>query len=115
MSDSAVQFDQDMRSAFKDLFNEVRAILLSIDQMVETKKPRITTYSDKNGGICHLRTTATGVDMGYLKGASFDDKHHLLTGTSKKMRVHRLPADQPLNEVAVRFYLEQARRLNLKS
>lgn len=113
MSATTLQFDKDMASEFKDLFNRVRAILLSISDIVETKKPRITTYSDKNGGICHLRTTATGVDMGYLKGAKFNDKYQVLTGTSKKMRVHSLLADQALDELVLRFYIDQACGLNV--
>ena len=68
-----MQFDKDIASEFKDLFLRAREILLSYDGIVETKKERITSYSNENGGICHMRTMPYGVDFGFLKGAKCRD------------------------------------------
>ncbi len=107
------QFDKDIESEFHDMFNTLRGILLATEGMIETKKPRITTYSDLNGGVCHMRTTAIGVDIGYLKGALFEDKFDLLTGSGKKMRVHKLYGKTALDFQAIDYYLQQAQRLNI--
>jgi hypothetical protein len=58
-----MQFDIDILSQNKDLFLEARALLLSFDGVLEARKVRITTYSDKNGGICHMRTMPYGIDI----------------------------------------------------
>ena len=115
MNTNQTQFDKDMASEFSALFLQIRDILLSFDDIVETKKPRITTYSDPNGGICHMRTTAKGVDIGYLKGAQMDDKFNQLTGKTKKMRVQTIPSHANLNESIIRDYINQGIMLNRKN
>lgn len=90
-----MQFSIDMKSEFKMLFNSARKILLEDYNLKETKKDRITTYSDDIGGICHMRTMQHGIDIGFLKGARMNDEHKLLTGSGKVMRV------LPINELNV--------------
>ncbi|MEM7119043.1 MAG: hypothetical protein AAF614_41880 [Chloroflexota bacterium] len=80
--------------------------------MTETQKERITTYSDTNGSICHMRTTKTGVDIGYLKGAKLIDRFGLLQGKTKKMRVQKLLSADELNKEAVLDYITQSMLLN---
>ena len=82
-----MQFYKDIQSPFKELFFEARALLLSYDGIIETKKERITTYGDNNGGICHMRTMPYGIDFGFLKGAKMEDRYGALTGKGKKLRV----------------------------
>jgi len=50
-----VQFDIDINSKHKELFLDARKLLFTYE-LVENKKERITTYSDENGGVCHMRT-----------------------------------------------------------
>ncbi len=99
-----MQFDTDLQSPHKDLFMLLRNILIEVG-LEETKKERITTYSYKGGGVCHMRTMSYGVDIGFLKGVQFEDKYHALTGKSKKMRVLAL---EMFKEEWVRYYLKQA-------
>lgn len=106
-----MQFDKDLASPHKDLFLEAREFLLSFEGIQETKKERITTYSNHKGGICHMRTMSYGIDLGFLKGAKMEDKLGLLTGKGKAIRV--LP-QKVLDEIAVRYYLEQAIEINSK-
>ncbi|MEM7333134.1 MAG: DUF1801 domain-containing protein [Chloroflexota bacterium] len=112
MDSKKTQFDKDMQSEFKALFLQVRGIVMSIEGVVELKKERITTYSDANGGLCHVRTTKDGVDIGYLKGAQFHDKFGCLTGKTKKMRVQSLRAAEPIDEESIHYYLQEGIRLN---
>ena len=105
-----MQFDKDLQSAFKDLFLEARQILLSYEGIVETKKERITTYSNKKGGICHMRTMPYGVDFGFLKGAKMKDKCEVLTGKGKDKRV--LPQKAELDEEVIKYYINQAIEIN---
>ena len=106
-----MQYDKDLQSPHKDLFLQAREFLLSFDGIIETKKERITTYSNKKGGICHMRTMSYGIDFGFLKGAKMEDKLGLLTGKGKAIRV--LPQKE-LNKTAVEYYLKQALAINSK-
>ena len=100
-----MQFDSDMASSNRDLFISVRQHLLSYEGMIETKKPRITTYSHGKGGICHMRTMAHGVDIGFLKGAKMQDQYARLTGNGKAMRI--LPLAQ-FEAGVIDYYIAQA-------
>lgn len=105
-----MQFEKDINSVHKDLFFQARSLLLAIDGIIETKKLRITTYSNENGGICHMRTMPYGVDFGFLKGAKMDDKYGLLTGKGKAIRV--LPQRESLDDEIVKYYIYQAIEIN---
>lgn len=106
-----MQFDKDLQSEFKDLFLKAREQLLSYEGIVETRKERITTYSNDKGGICHLRTMPYGIDFGFLKGAKMRDELGLLTGEGKAIRV--LPQKE-LNNEAIDYYIKQAIEINAK-
>ncbi len=105
-----MQFEKDMQSEWTHLFVQARAILLSYETIVETKKERITTYSNKKGGICHMRTMPYGVDFWFLKGAKMEDKYNMLTGKGKAIRI--LPQKGELNEEIIRHYIDQAIEIN---
>ncbi len=104
-----MQYDTDIQSLHKELFLQARELLLSYEGMIETKKPRITTYAVPGGGVCHMRTMPYGIDFGFLKGAKMEDKLNLLTGNGKAMRV--LPVRGDLNEENARYYIDQAMSL----
>ncbi len=107
-----MQFEIDLASEHREMFQKARSLLLKQDGLIETKKPRITTYSNANGGICHLRTMPHGIDFGFLKGARMRDERGLLTGKGKTLRVLSLQVfDRPI----VEYYLEQAIALNGKN
>ncbi len=105
------QFNKDITSEHKELFLKARKYLLSFENMIETKKERITTYSNEKGGICHMRTMPHGIDFGFLKGAKMEDKLNLLKGTGKVMRV--LPL-KTFNDATINYYISQAIEINNK-
>lgn len=104
-----MQFDIDMMSEHKDLFMAARTMLIDSYGLAETKKDRITTYSDMNGGICHMRTMKHGIDFGFLKGARMEDKYGLLTGTGKVMKILSL---RSIDANCIKYYLDQALKIN---
>lgn len=104
-----MQYNKDLQSDHKDLFLQVRAFLLGHNGMQETKKSRITTYSNPRGGICHLRTMPQGIDIGFLKGAKMEDELGLLQGDGRAMRV--LPLKE-FNQEVIEYYLNQAIDIN---
>ncbi len=106
-----MQYDKDLQSEHKDLFLQARDFLLSFEGVIETKKERITTYSNREGGICHMRTMSYGIDFGFLKGAKMKDELGLLIGKGKVMRV--LPQKE-LDKSVVEYYTKQAIEINLK-
>ena len=103
--ESELQFDKDMASPHRELFESARAFLLSYDGVTETKKPRITTYGTLYGGICHMRTMPNGIDIGFLKGVRLNDRFEALKGKGKTMRVLSL---EKMDICLVQYYLEQA-------
>ncbi|MEZ8826674.1 hypothetical protein AB6E04_20155 [Vibrio amylolyticus] len=105
-----MQYDKDIQSDHKALFGLVRNLMIEHFKFVETRKQRITTYSNSNGGICHMRTTKEGLDIGFLKGARMTDTHLRLVGTGKVMRV--LPV-KAFDLAIITHYLEQAVSINL--
>ena len=106
-----MQFDIDLKSVYKNLFLDVRRLLLSNPEIIETKKKRITTYSNKKGGICHLRTMDHGIDLGFLKGVQLEDKLSLLHGNGKTVRVISLKG---YHEIVINYYIDQALEMNNK-
>ena len=106
-----MQYDKDLKSEHKELFLEAREFLLSFEGILETKKERITTYSNQKGGICHMRTMPYGIDFGFLKGAKMEDNLGLLTGNGKAIRILQ---QKELNKKAVEYYIKQAIELNSK-
>lgn len=105
-----MQFEKDLDSEFKDLFLQARELLLSYKGILETKKNKITTYSNEKGGVCHLRTMPYGVDFGFLKGAKMVDKDGTLTGNGKAIRVLSQKAN--LDEDLIRYFINQAIEIN---
>jgi hypothetical protein len=91
------------------MFHQAREYLLSIDGIVEQQKPRITTYSNANGGICHLRTMPHGIDIGFLKGARMSDPDNRLTGKGKILRVLSL---RRFDREVIAGFVDQALLLN---
>ncbi|MGB5821775.1 MAG: hypothetical protein WBG90_19990 [Saonia sp.] len=106
-----MQYDKDIRSKHKQLFFEAREFLLSFDGIRETKKERITSYSNDKGGICHMRTMPYGIDFGFLKGAKMEDKLDILTGKGKAIRVL---SQKILCKETIKYYLDQAIEINSK-
>jgi hypothetical protein len=106
-----MQYEKDLQSEHQELFLQVRDFLLTFAGIVETKKERITTYSNEKGGICHMRTMPDGIDFGFLKGAKMEDDLGLLTGKGKAIRVL---SQKKLNKKAVEYYLKQAIEINSK-
>ncbi len=105
-----MQFEKDLKSEFKNLFLQAREILLSYEGIIETKKDRITTYSNSKGGICHMRTMPYGIDFGFLKGAKMEDKDGALVGNGKAIRV--LPQKEKLNVELIKYFINQAIQIN---
>lgn len=106
-----MQYDKDLESEHKNLFLQAREFLLSFDGIIETKKERITTYSNEKGGICHMRTMPYGIDFGFLKGVKMEENFGLLTGKGKAIRV--LPQKE-LDKKTVEYYIKQAIEINSK-
>ncbi len=66
-----MQYQKDLSSEHKDLFPEVRKVLLGIAFVREIRKDKITTYTVRGACLCHIRTMPHGVDTGFLKRAFY--------------------------------------------
>lgn len=105
-----MQYAKDLQSVHSKLFLEARRFLLSYEGIQETKKERITSYSNDKGGICHLRTMPYGIDFGFLKGVKLNDEYGLLSGKGKTLRI--LSQKKSLDKKVLQYYLEQALEIN---
>lgn len=104
-----LQFEKDIASLHSDMFAQARNMLIGDYKLTETRKPRITTYSDEHGGICHMRSMPDGLDIGFLKGVKMDDPQKRLVGRGKLLRVlsfHKFDAK------IARDFLDQAIAIN---
>jgi len=99
------QFKLDLQSEHHDLFQQAPECLLSFEGVREARKPRITTYSHNNSGICHLRSMSDGIDIEFLKGTKFIDTSGRLTGESRAIRLLSLRRSE---RRTVTYYLLQA-------
>lgn len=104
-----MQFNKDIESEHRFLFLQVREYFLSFMDIEETKKKRITSYSNAHGVICHLRTMPNGVDIGFAKGVQMNDPEHLLIGKGKAIRVLKLVS---FKHQTIDFFFQQALQLN---
>ncbi|NQZ84413.1 MAG: DUF1801 domain-containing protein [Nanoarchaeales archaeon] len=105
------QFEKDLESSSKNLFLDIREVLLSYPQMLELQKSIITTFADDNGPICNMRTMKQTVEITFLKGIKMKDRFKLLTGTGREMRsliMHK--ADTEI----LKYYIDQAVAINSK-
>lgn len=105
------QFQNDLESNQKNLFLQIREVLLSYKQMMELQKSIITTYANDNGPICNMRTMGKQVEITFLKGIKLKDKYKLLSGTGKEMRSMTL---SEFDEELLEYYIDQAVVINSK-
>ncbi|MFK7844701.1 MAG: DUF1801 domain-containing protein [Rhodothermales bacterium] len=104
-----MQFDIEMRSKHKDLFLEIRDVLLSFDGVREKINTRSVCYHTSQGGLCHLKTTNDGVDVGFFRGIRMEDAYNMLWGAGKSKKFISL---QAMNEEALVYYVVQALEIN---
>lgn len=104
-----LQFEKDLASQHRELFEQARNFLVIEHEFMEKRKPRITTYSNAHGGICHMRTMPHGIDFGFLKGSKMNDPEDLLQGSGKLVRVLPLAHFDTQN---IRYFINQAVAIN---
>ncbi|MDB2384219.1 DUF1801 domain-containing protein [bacterium] len=104
-----LQFEKDIASPYSAMLAQARNMLICDYKLTETRKPRITTYSDEHGGICHMRTMPDGLDIGFLKGAKMHDPNNLLSGRGKLLRVLSF---QKFDAQVAQEFLDQAIAIN---
>ncbi len=105
------QFEQDFESGNKNLFLEIRDIIINYTQMTELQKTIVTTFANSDGPICNMRTYGKFVEITFLKGIRMKDKYKLLTGSGKEMRSISI---SEFNEELIRYYVGQAVTINSK-
>ena len=105
------KFEENFESGNKNLFLEIREIIIGYNQMSELQKSIVTSFANDNGPICNMASQGKSIEITFLKGIRMKDKYNLLTGTGKEMRSILI---SELNEELVRYYLDQAVTINSK-
>jgi hypothetical protein len=105
------KFEEDFETGNKDLFLEIRDIIISYPQMTELQKSIVTTFANVDGPICNMRSSGPAVEITFLKGIKMKDKHKLLTGSGKEMRVITI---KEFNKEVICYYIDQAIVINSK-
>jgi len=81
-----MQYEQDLKGEFADIFKYIRKILLSYPQIKEIKNAKQTSYSDEYGMIIMMRTRGNVFVVAFGKGAKLQKKYPILEGTGKIVR-----------------------------
>jgi hypothetical protein len=105
------KFEEDFETGNKNLFLEIRDIIISYPQMTEIQKSIVTTFANIDGPICNMRSADLAVEITFLKGIKMKDKYKLLTGSGKEMRTITI---KEFNEDLIRYYIDQAILINSK-
>lgn len=59
-------------------------------------------------GIWIINPTKNGLTLSFSRGASFEDKYHLLEGVGKVAKTIWLKQPSDIHEEALRYYMKQA-------
>ena len=105
------KFEEDFESGNKDLFMEIREVIISYPQMSELQKSIVTSFANDNGPICNMRSQKNSVEITLLKGIRMKDKYKLLTGTGKEMRSILV---SEFDKELIKYYIDQAITINSK-
>jgi hypothetical protein len=104
-----MQFDKDLNSPHAKLFLDIRKCILKqiCDGAKEKYSPNITSISSSFGGICYLKTTQTGVHIGWFKGVNIKDLHNFLFGKGKIIRGQSITKLDKNTKNAIADYIKQ--------
>ncbi len=103
-----MHFDKVMQSKHRALFLQVRDLLLDFEEVFERKNAHTTSYWTKKGCVCHIKTTQTGLDVGFTKGVQMEDAFGRLWGDGKSKRNISLSS---MDENMLVYYIVQALEL----
>ncbi len=81
-----MQYDQDMRGAFAEIFQRIRTILLSYSQITEIKNAKQTSYRDAYGVVIMMRTREERLVVAFGRGAELQVHYPMLQGSGKIVR-----------------------------
>ena len=109
-----MQFDIDMQGAYKEIFTELREIILSYPQMSELKNEKQTSYSDEYGVVVMLRGSKNSFTLSFGRGAKLASKFPQLTGNGKVVRQLIVKDNNSLNLKLVKVLLEESFILGLE-
>ena len=103
-----MQFDKEMQSPHRDLFLQVRELLLDFDGVFERRNPKTTSYWTNKGCVCHIKSTKAGIDLGFTRGVLMEDAFGRLSG-NRKFKRHLLLRE--MEENVLTYYVVQALEL----
>ena len=81
-----MQFDIDIKGEYKDIFIELRKLILWYPQMSELKNAKQTSYSDKFGVVVMLRGSKNAFVLSFGRGTKLVSKFPQLSGNGKVVR-----------------------------
>ena len=109
-----VQFNIDINGEYKDIFKELRELILSYPQMSELKNAKQTSYSDEFGVVVMLRGTKVGFVLSFGRGAKLISKFPQLSGNGKIVRQLTIQDKSSLDLELIKEILEESFILGLE-
>ena len=110
-----MQFDKDINGKYAEIFFKLREILLSFQEIKETKNAKQTSYSDKYAIVAMMRNRGDTFVFALGKGYALQDKYPFLEGTGKIVRHIYFSDISDVNEDLVREIIKETMILNMEA
>lgn len=110
-----MQFDKDINGKYAEIFLKLREILLSFQDIKETKNAKQTSYSDSYAIVAMMRDIGDKFVFALGKGYTLQEKYPFLEGDGKIVRHMYFSDISDVNENLVREIIEETMILNMEA
>ena len=110
-----MQFDKDINGKYAEVFLKLRKILLSFQDIKETKNAKQTSYSDSYAIVAMMRDRGDKFVFALGKGYALQEKYPFLEGDGKIVRHMYFHDMSDVNEALIREIIEETLVLNMEA
>ncbi|MEA3456041.1 MAG: hypothetical protein U9R26_06010, partial [Campylobacterota bacterium] len=110
-----MQFDKDINGKYAEIFLKLRGILLSFQEIKETKNAKQTSYRDEYAVVAMLRDRGDTFVLSLGKGAALQEKYPFLGGDGKIVRHLYFSDINEIDENLIREIIEETLVLNMEA
>ena len=110
-----MQFDKDVNGKYAEVFLKLREILLSFQEIKETKNAKQTSYRDNYAIVAMIRDRGDTFVMSLGKGVALQEKYPFLEGDGKIVRHIYFSDISDIDENLIREIIEETLILNMEA
>ena len=109
------QYDIDINTELKELFQVVRGIILSYPYIREIRNAKQTSYRDEYSTVVMMRVRGDVLVLAFAKGFKLQEKYSMLEGSGKIVRHLYLRSMAELDEKLLCEMIEESLVLNMEA